>query len=90
MLAIWSKQRSGPFADRISAYRAGFLQDYVNRPHCQAERLEALEQLRALWYDYRIHVAEAMADMEGGVDTEEDLARVEALLRSKGSSGNRD
>ncbi len=74
----------------LYAYRAGFLQDYVNRPHCQAERLEALEQLRALWYDYRIHVAEAMADMEGGVDTEEDLARVEALLRSKGSSGNRD
>ena len=51
--------------------------------------LEALEQLRALWYDYRIHVAEAMAEMEGGVDTEEDLARVEALLRRRGSDGNR-
>lgn len=25
LLAIWSKQRSGSFADRISAYRAGFL-----------------------------------------------------------------
>lgn len=25
LLAIWAKNRSGPFADRISAYRAGFL-----------------------------------------------------------------
>jgi DEAD/DEAH box helicase domain-containing protein len=25
LLAIWAQNRSGPFADRISAYRAGFL-----------------------------------------------------------------
>jgi len=71
----------------LYAYRAGFLQDYVNRPPCQAERLEALEQLRALWYEYRIHVAEAMAESEGGVDTEEDLARVEALLQRRSTAG---
>jgi len=65
----------------LYAYRAGFLREYVQLPPCQAEQLESLEQLRALWYGYRIHVAETKASMEGGVDTEEDLLRVEKLLR---------
>lgn len=64
----------------LYAYRAGFLHEYVNLQPCQAEQLESLEQLRALWYGYRIHVAEALAEMDGGVDTEEDLMRVEGLL----------
>lgn len=65
----------------LYAYRAGFLGDYVFRPPCQAERLESLEQLRALWYGYRIHVAEAVTECQGGVDTEEDLQRVAGILK---------
>lgn len=70
----------------LYAYRTGFLREYAAQAPCQAEQLEALEQLRALWYGHRIHVAEAMAEMEGGVDTEEDLTRVEALLRRRAPS----
>lgn len=62
------------------AYRAGFLREYVTWPTCQLEQVEALEQLRALWHGRRIHVAEAAAATVAGVDTEADLARVEALL----------
>lgn len=65
----------------LYAYRADFLREYARLPPCQIEQLESLEQLRALWYGYRIHIAEAKAPMEGGVDTEEDLLRVEKLLR---------
>ena len=67
----------------LYAYRAGFLHKYLGLPPCEAERLESLEQLRALWYGYRIHVAKAVAEMEGGVDTEEDLLRVEGILQRR-------
>jgi len=62
------------------AYRAGFLQEYVRWAPAPLERAESLEQLRALWYGHRVHVAEAAAETVAGVDTAEDLARVEALL----------
>lgn len=64
------------------AYRAGFLRDYMQWAPCRLEQVEALEQLRALWYGRRIHVAEAVAETVAGVDTEEDLARVDALLKT--------
>ena len=67
----------------LYAYRAGFLRDYVNQSPCDAEQLESLEQLRALWYGHRIHVAEALAETVSGVDTEEDFARVEEILRRR-------
>lgn len=69
------------------AYRAGFLRDYVQWPPCSLEQIEALEQLRALWHGRRIHVADAAAATVAGVDTEEDVVRVEALLT--GISANR-
>src|SRR3569833_2483109 len=62
------------------AYRAGFLQEYVRWAPAPLERAESLEQLRALWYGHRVHVAEAVVATAAGVDTAEDLARVEALL----------
>jgi 3-deoxy-manno-octulosonate cytidylyltransferase (CMP-KDO synthetase) len=65
----------------LYAYRAGFLREYVRCAPCRIEQLESLEQLRALWYGHRIHVAVTAAAMEGGVDTESDLERVEARLR---------
>ena len=50
------------------------------------ERLERLEQLRALQMGLVIVVADAIEAPGPGVDTAEDLARVEALIRRGGRS----
>ncbi len=64
----------------IYAYRAGFLQDFVNWGPCWLETTERLEQLRALWHGVRIHVADALEAPPTGVDTQQDLERVRRLL----------
>ena len=64
----------------LYAYRAGFVQRYVQWPRCELERMESLEQLRVLWRGERIHVAEAAVATPPGVDTERDLARVRRIL----------
>jgi 3-deoxy-manno-octulosonate cytidylyltransferase (CMP-KDO synthetase) len=66
----------------IYAYRAEFLDRFVGWPVGGLEALESLEQLRALEHGVGIHVAEACAPIPGGVDTPEDLARVNAMLRA--------
>ena len=67
----------------IYAYRGAFLKRLVQEPPCALERMESLEQLRALWLGARIAVIET-AHAGVGVDTPEDVAHVEALLREKG------
>lgn len=69
----------------LYAYRAGFIREYVNWAPCAIERMEMLEQLRALWHGHRLHVGIACEKPGPGVDTEQDLARVEKLMRSSGS-----
>lgn len=64
----------------IYAYRAGFLADFVRWGSCWLENTERLEQLRAMWHGVRIHVADAIEAPPAGVDTEEDLMRVKAIL----------
>lgn len=64
----------------IYAYRVGALLQLTGTPLCEFERIEKLEQLRALWIGIRIHVEIAREFVGPGVDTPEDLARVEALL----------
>lgn len=64
----------------IYAYRAGFLRRYSQWQPAPIEQAEALEQLRALWEGERIHVVEAAVPPPAGVDTQEDLERVRALL----------
>ena len=67
----------------LYAYRAGFLRDFANWQEAPIEGREKLEQLRALWNGARIHV-DVVAEPPGhGVDTPEDLARVEALLAAR-------
>lgn len=59
------------------AYRAGFLHQYQNMQVTQVEQAESLEQLRALYYGVRIHMG-VVTDMPAhGVDTKEDLMRLE-------------
>ena len=65
----------------LYAYRAGFLRRYVTWQPAPEERLEALEQLRALHHGAVIVMAEACAAPGPGVDTEEDLERVRAMLQ---------
>jgi 3-deoxy-manno-octulosonate cytidylyltransferase (CMP-KDO synthetase) len=65
----------------IYAYRAGFLSAFAALAPGRLERIESLEQLRALEAGYDIAVAVSPEIFPAGVDTEEDLRRVDALLR---------
>lgn len=66
----------------IYGYRVGFLKRFPLLAQAPIEKLEALEQLRALWHGERIavHVSSVAAGI--GVDTPEDLARVREVLTS--------
>lgn len=64
----------------LYAYRAGFLRHFSELSHAPLEVFEKLEQLRALWHGMKIHVGIASEIPAPGIDTEEDLARVEGLL----------
>ncbi len=64
----------------LYAYSVGYLKTFTNSPRCPIERLERLEQLRALWRGERILVSEAWERPGPGVDTPEDLKKVEELL----------
>ena len=64
----------------LYAYRAGFLHHFNELEHAPLEVFEKLEQLRALWHGKKIHVGIATEIPGPGVDTEEDLARVEKQL----------
>jgi 3-deoxy-manno-octulosonate cytidylyltransferase (CMP-KDO synthetase) len=63
----------------IYAYRAGFLKEFSQLAPPAIEKLEALEQLRALWHGHRITVLIAAEAPVPGVDTPEDLERVRRL-----------
>jgi 3-deoxy-manno-octulosonate cytidylyltransferase (CMP-KDO synthetase) len=64
------------------AYRKSALDRFVALPESSLERSERLEQLRFLENGTPIYVAETPFDTVG-VDTEEDLQRVEALIQSQ-------
>lgn len=66
----------------IYAYRKAALERFAALPPGRLERVERLEQLRLLENGLDIYVADAPADTIG-VDTEEDLARAEAVLRAR-------
>ena len=68
----------------LYAYRAGFLRRYSSWQPAPVEQCESLEQLRALWMGEKIHVAEALETPPPGVDTQEDLQRVRAILNHRG------
>jgi 3-deoxy-manno-octulosonate cytidylyltransferase (CMP-KDO synthetase) len=69
----------------LYAYRRSALERFAALPPAPLEQTERLEQLRLLENNIDIHVAEAPADTIG-VDTEDDLHKVEALLRQRMNS----
>jgi 3-deoxy-manno-octulosonate cytidylyltransferase (CMP-KDO synthetase) len=68
----------------LYAYRNDFLQAYPALEVSPLEGVEALEQLRVLWHGYPIAVHVTDSAPAAGVDTPEDLARVQALYKSGG------
>jgi 3-deoxy-manno-octulosonate cytidylyltransferase (CMP-KDO synthetase) len=68
----------------IYAYRASFLAAYTRLEVAPLEQAESLEQLRALWYGYRIQVHITADVPPSGVDTEADLERVRLAFASRG------
>ena len=64
----------------LYAYRVSFLRCYGQLAPAQIEQWEALEQLRALWHGYPIHVVDCTHPPAPGVDTPEDLARVRDIF----------
>jgi len=71
----------------IYAYRRAALEQFAALPPGWLERVERLEQLRLLENGIDIYVAPAPADTIG-VDTEEDLARAEAVLLERRKQEN--
>lgn len=68
----------------LYAYRAGFLRRFPTLPQAPLEKLESLEQLRALYYGERIAVMVLDAALPAGVDTAEDLERVRQVFAAGG------
>jgi 3-deoxy-manno-octulosonate cytidylyltransferase (CMP-KDO synthetase) len=64
------------------AYRKTALDRFVQLPESELERSERLEQLRFLENGIPIYIAETEFDTVG-VDTEDDVTRVEAILRDR-------
>ncbi|MBU3738642.1 MAG: 3-deoxy-manno-octulosonate cytidylyltransferase, partial [Rhodoferax sp.] len=65
----------------IYGYRAAFLRRFPSLPQAPIERVEALEQLRAMWHGHRIAVHLCDQAPGPGVDTPQDLERVRQLFR---------
>jgi 3-deoxy-manno-octulosonate cytidylyltransferase (CMP-KDO synthetase) len=65
----------------LYAYRAGYLRSFPGLSPAPLEVLESLEQLRVLWHGGRMAVHIAASAPPAGVDTPEDLARVQALYK---------
>lgn len=66
----------------IYSYRCKTLRQLIAAGPCDMEQCEKLEQLRALWLGIKVRVGRASVRPGQGVDTEEDLAAVEAVLAS--------
>lgn len=60
----------------IYGYRAGYVREFSRSPRCPLEKIERLEQLRALWKGDRVYVADAVAGTGVGIDTLDDYKKI--------------
>lgn len=65
------------------AYTVAFLNRYCSWQTSPLETIESLEQLRILWHGDKVLVKVVDKTPEAGVDTQEDLMRVERVLLSQ-------
>ena len=68
----------------LYAYHARALKVFAASESCELERVENLEQLRALWLGLNILIAEAVEEPPRGVDTPEDLEAVRKIFKYSG------
>lgn len=68
----------------VYAYRTRALLQVAKCTPVMQEQCESLEQLRALWLGIPIHVSVVERAPAHGVDTPDDLHRVEAMLKKRG------
>jgi 3-deoxy-manno-octulosonate cytidylyltransferase (CMP-KDO synthetase) len=66
----------------LYGYRVGFLREFPKLAISPLEVTESLEQLRAMWHGHRIAVHISPYSPGPGVDTPEDLARVQAHFQA--------
>jgi 3-deoxy-manno-octulosonate cytidylyltransferase (CMP-KDO synthetase) len=71
----------------LYGYRAGFLRRFPGLPASPLERAESLEQLRILSAGHAIAVAVVSERLPPGVDSEADIAAVEAALMVRPAEG---
>ena len=71
---LWGYRHLG-----LYVYRREFLLKFARLPPTQLEQIESLEQLRAMAYGFRIHVAQ-VNEQSVEVDTAEDLKRAKEYL----------
>lgn len=78
-----NSQGSAPVLHHIGlyAYRVGFLQAFPRLTQGLLEITESLEQLRALEHGFKIRVTVIDQPVNGGVDTPEDLLKVQQIFR---------
>ena len=79
------RQETSPFFKHIGVYgfQRHFLLQFPHLDPTPLEQAEQLEQLRALEHGYRIKLLETAHDT-AGVDTPDDLARIEAMMSQAG------
>lgn len=71
----------------LYAYRKEFLAEFCRQTPVALEMSESLEQLRALYLGATIRVVSVDCELHG-VDTPEDVSKVESVLAKKGSHGS--
>ena len=71
----------------LYAYRVHVLKILAASESCELERVEKLEQLRALWLGFNILIAEAVEEPPSGVDTPEDLETVRKIFFERIKNG---
>lgn len=67
----------------IYAYTCEFLKRYTALPACEPEQAERLEQLRALYHGYRIHMQPAVMEPGLEINTPEDAQAAQTSYREK-------
>lgn len=71
----------------LYAYKKDFLAEFCQQQPVAIEVSESLEQLRALYLGAKIQVVSVDCELHG-VDTPEDVSKVESILAKKGSHGS--